>query len=164
MFQRPDRAALKAGALPGATAILLCGMISAVSSAEPAAPHSAMAVPPRSGVVETSMGTYAFATAVCAIYEENGAYDIEIEGPGTAPDGENIYFSLSSTGNEISIALGAEGPFAGTDRRLAAGRYVSQEFSIVVSGRSVTASGLLLVDQNGGAVDATAGVAVNCAT
>ena len=114
------------------------------------------------GVLETSAGPYAFTPVMCAIYTEDGVDDIEVGGPGTAPDGEEFYFQLSSTGNELTVDLGVSGPFASADRNLRAGRYVSQEFVLEVMGRTMIAPSLVLVDQSGNTVDDDAILTLDC--
>lgn len=114
------------------------------------------------GVLETSAGIYEFTPTTCAIYQEEDIDDIELGGPGKAPDGEEFYFELSSTANALTINLGASGPFASADRRIQAGRYVSQPFTVEVSGAAVTARDLVLVDENGGPVDDDASLTVDC--
>ena len=59
--------------------------------------------PGKTGVLESPVGTYEFTTTVCRIFLEDNFEDIEIMGPGTAPDGENFYFELSSTGNSTGL-------------------------------------------------------------
>jgi hypothetical protein len=114
------------------------------------------------GVLETSAGVFAFTLTSCSVYRGDGVDDIEIDGPGTAPDGEKFFFELSSTGNELTIGLGVDGPFASPERRLKAGRYVSQEFTLVVSERQMSASGVVLVDENGALVDGNATLTIDC--
>lgn len=115
-----------------------------------------------SGVIGTSAGNYEFTPATCALYRQDGVDDVEIGGPGTAPDGEKFYFGLSSTGNELTLDLGADGPFASTGRRLQAGRWVSQEFTVQVSDRTLSVENLVLVDENGRPVDDGATLTVDC--
>lgn len=113
-------------------------------------------------VLETSAGRYEITPTTCAIYSQDGIDDIEVQGPGTAPDGEAFFFELSSTANEITLGLGANGPFSSPERRLKAGRYVSQEFTIVTSGRQLSAANLVLVDENGASIDDRAALSINC--
>lgn len=114
------------------------------------------------GVLETSAGVFAFTLTSCSVYRGDGVDDIEIEGPGTAPDGEKFFFELSSTGNAMTIGLGVDGPFASPERQLKAGRYASQEFTLVVSERQMSASGVVLVDENGALVDDNATLTIDC--
>ena len=57
------------------------------------------------GILETSAGKYEFTPDTCAIHQEEGGYDIEIGGRGIVSDGEEFYFTFSSTGNEMTIGL-----------------------------------------------------------
>lgn len=114
------------------------------------------------GVLEASTGAYEFTPMTCAVHKEDGVDDIEVAGPGTAPDGEEFYFELTSTGNELTVSLGATGPFDSADRRLRAGRYVSQEFAIDVSGGRMTVRHLVLVDENRQPVDDDATLTIDC--
>jgi hypothetical protein len=114
------------------------------------------------GILETTAGSYVFTPSTCAIYKEDGVDDIEIQGPGTAPDGEKFFFELSSTGNAITIGFGVDGPFASPERQLKAGIYASQEFTIVVADRKISVSGLVLVDENGGPVEGDATLKIDC--
>lgn len=134
----------------------LCGMLLAVCSVE------AGASPTQKGVLETSAGAYEFTPTTCAIHNEDGVDDIEIGGPGTAPDGEGFYFELSSTGNDLTVNLGVDGPFASAERKLQAGIWVSQEFTVEVSGRTMTLRNLALVDENGRSVDDDAILTIDC--
>lgn len=74
---------------PGLAAIaVLGGLILAGCSAEAenTAPGNSAAA--MRGVLETSAGLYEFTPTTCAIYRQDGADDIEVQGPGTASDGE----------------------------------------------------------------------------
>lgn len=93
---------------------------------------SRTANPPHHGALVTPQGRYEFTPTTCAIHQEGGEYDIEVAGPGTAPDGEVFYFQFSSTGNHIGLELGADGPFNTVERSLAAGRYVTTPFEFSV--------------------------------
>ena len=142
-------------------AIAACGLIFAVCSAEaegtPRSPASTT-----KGILETAGGTYEFVPTTCAIQKEDDAQDIEVMGTGTSPDGEKFHFGLSSTGNEIIIDLGVDGPFKTSERQIRAGRYVSQAFNVDVSGRTVSVSGLALVDERGQSVDTNARLRIDC--
>ena len=114
------------------------------------------------GTLSTSAGAYTFTPKTCGIYREDGFDDIEIGGPGQAPDGEKFYFELSSTANAMTINLGAEGPFDSTERRLMAGQHVSQSFTIDVSGNNFSVTSLVLVDENLQPVDDNASLTISC--
>lgn len=114
------------------------------------------------GLLETSAGTYVFTPATCAVHREDGIDDIEIGGPGTAPGGEEFYFELSAIGNELTVNLGVNGPFASSDRKLRAGRYASREFALEVSGMTMVARNLVLVDENRDPVDDDATLTIDC--
>ncbi len=107
-----------------------------------------------SGVLDTSTGTYQFTPSSCGVHYEDGVLDIEIGGPGTAPDGEIFYFELSSIANQIIIELGVDGPFKTSDRQLRSGQHTSETFTIDVSDKLISVSGLVLVDEQGDRVDA----------
>lgn len=116
----------------------------------------------KSGVLKTAAGNYKFTPTTCAISKEDGVDDVEIGGRGKAPDGEPFYFELSSTGNALSLGLGADGPFVSANRKLQAGRYVSQELAVEVSGRKITVQSLKLVDESGQRVDDDATLTIDC--
>lgn len=118
----------------------------------------------RDGILQTSMGTYKFTPGVCAIHLEDGFYDIEVQGPGTAPDGEVFFFELSSTAAEISISLGVDTAFAHSERTLNAGQYHSRPFSIQVSGSIITVSDLVITDEDGAEIEGPTTLEINCAT
>src|SRR5690606_12925738 len=130
-------------------------------SAEAEAPTSESAAVAISAL-ETSAGRYEFTPTTCAIYSQDGFDDIEIQGPGTTPDGEKFFFELSSTANAMTIGLGVDGPFASPERRIQAGRVYSQEFTIVASGRQLSVAGLVLVDENGASIDDGATLTIDC--
>jgi len=115
-----------------------------------------------SGVLDTSMGIYQFTPSSCGVHYEDGVLDIEIGGPGTAPDGEIFYFELSSIANQIIIELGVDGPFKTSDRQLRAGQYTSETFTIDVSDKVISVSSLVLVDEQGDRVDANANLRIDC--
>lgn len=117
-----------------------------------------------SGALETAAGRYEFTPSTCAFYEQDGIYDIEIRGPGTAPDGEKFFFELSSTANALTIGLGVDRPYASPERKIEAGRVVSQEFEIVVAGEKLTVSDLVLVNEDGAPVGNGATLSINCST
>lgn len=102
----------------------------------------------RSGVLETSLGNYEFKPSTCALFREGDFEDIEIQGPGVAPDGEVFFFELSSTAEELSIHLGVDRAMAHSERTLKAGRWSSEPFAIQASenGNRFTASDIVLVD------------------
>lgn len=114
------------------------------------------------GVLRTSAGNYRFTPTTCAIYKEDGVDDIEIGGTGLAPNGEPLYFEFSSMANEMAVRLGVDGPFKSSDRTLRAGRYVSQEFTVTVTDRTISVPSVVLVDNNGNAVDNNASLTIDC--
>lgn len=138
------------------------GLMLTGCSAEAEAPPPESSAIVETGVLETSAGRYEFTPATCAIHSQDGADDIEIQGPGTAPDGEKFFFELSSTANAMTIGLGVDRPFASPERRIKAGRVVSQEFTVVVSGRQLSVAGLVLVDENGASIDEDATLNIDC--
>lgn len=116
----------------------------------------------RTGILQTSAGAYEFTPSNCLVYDEGGVYDIEIQGPGTAPDGEKLFFSFSSTGNEMTVQLGVDEPFRSSDREFRAGQYVSEPFTVDVSDGAISVSGIVLVDQQRQTVDADASLRIDC--
>lgn len=116
------------------------------------------------GILETSTGSYVFTPSTCVIYNDDGVDDIEIQGPGTAPDGEKFFFEFTSTGNAVTINLGVDSRFTSSERKFQAGQHVSKKFTFDVSGSIISVSGLTLVDNQGQAVDAEASLRIDCGT
>lgn len=114
------------------------------------------------GVLQTSTATYAFTPVTCVIYMEDGVPDIEVQGPGLAPDGESFYFDFSSTANEMTIELGVDEPYESMGRKLQAGQYVSTAFEVDVSDSIISVTGLDLVDGQSEPVDASASLRIDC--
>lgn len=114
------------------------------------------------GSLKTAQGIYKFTPRSCFFHQENGEYDIEIEGPGEAPDGEKLYFDLTSTGNAVSVKLGVDSRYTSSDRKLMAGQHVSQPFTFNVSDQVLSIAKLILVDENGNTVDENASLTINC--
>lgn len=137
-------------------------LVAAIAAASLAGTVVASAESKAKGVLETVAGIYEFDPKLCGIYRQDDFDDIEIGGPGTAPDGEEFYFELSSTANALSLDLGVNTAFASSERSLKAGRYVSQEFTLVVSGQQIEAADLVLVDENGVVIDETASLTIDC--
>lgn len=131
-------------------------------SAEAEAPTSESSAAVAMSALETSAGRYEFTPTICGIYSQDDFDDIEIQGPGTAPDGEKFFFQLSSTANAMTIGLGIDRPFASPERQIQAGRVYSQEFTIVTSGRQLSVAGLVLVDENGASIDDGATLTIDC--
>lgn len=115
-----------------------------------------------SGAMLIAGGTYQLNPRICGIYKESEAYDIEVEGPGTAPDGEKLYFSLSSTGNAVRLDLGVDGRFESSDRILIGGQHVTEPFALDVVGGNLTIAKLVMVDGNGQKVDDHASLKIDC--
>ena len=101
------------------------------------------------GVVETADGRYAFTATSCAIHFEDDEWDIEIAGPGIAPDGEMVFVQFSSTGDVLTIELGVDTASASSDRILTAGEFNTNGMQVEVSGRNVRVADLELVDEHG---------------
>jgi len=144
--------------LPG---ILFIGAVCAMFATSGAAQDSEEAL---GGILSTTLGDFTFTPKVCAIYLRDDEPDIEIGGPGTSPDGEDLYFELSSTANALSVSLGADSAFQSSNRKLKAGRFDSTEFTLEVRDDTITARELQLVDQDGATVDAAAQLHINCAS
>ena len=130
------------------------------------APQTAMAqnadASPSAGILQASTGLYAFTPSTCAIHMEDGIPDIEVQGPGKAPDGENFYFDFSSTANELTSELGVDEPYESTDRKLKAGQFVSSAFEVDVSDGIISVASLDLVDELGQSVDPKASLRIDC--
>lgn len=136
------------------------------------APHASMAEESKAetsddfstshGVLETSTATYEFTPVTCVIYMEDGVPDIEVQGPGVAPDGESFYFDFSSTANEMTIELGVDEPYGSVGRKLRAGQYVSTAFEVEVTDGIISVTGLDLVDGQSEPVDASASLRIDC--
>lgn len=147
---------------PALTAIsLFCAMSLLACSAEA---ETAVAADEsgsdQTGTLETSQGTYVFTPRSCGIYEEDGEYDILIAGSGSAPDGEVFHLDLSSS--ELTIDLGVDEPFKTSERQIRAGDYISQPLTLEVSGRTVSASSVALVDERGQSIDPDARLHIDC--
>lgn len=117
---------------------------------------------PADGFVTTSAGSYVFAPTVCAVVVEDGIDDVEIAGAGTAPDGQRVYVTFTSTGNELQIGLGVDQAFATANHTLTGGQYVTQPFAVTVAGKLVRASGIVLANEQGVTVESDAGFEVDC--
>jgi hypothetical protein len=145
-----------------ALSLSLLALAGCAAEAESPQPAPANLATQASGVLQTSAGRYEFTPSTCAVYREDGVDDVEIGGSGTAPDGQAIYFELSSTGNSLSVGLGVDGPFASAERKLQAGRYVSREFTLEIAGETMFIGNLALVDENGQSVDDAAILTIDC--
>jgi hypothetical protein len=148
----------------GLLAIAACSSETATDGAVASADATASTAPAakHSGVLETKQGAYRFTPTSCIFHKENGVYDIEIEGPGQAPDGEKIYFELTSTGNGVAVKLGVDGRYQSSDRKLVAGQHVTEAFTLDVSDQSLSIPKLVLADSNGQKVDDSASLRINC--
>lgn len=113
-----------------------------------------------SGKVDTSNGRYTFTPTTCVMYQDGEVLDIEVGGPGSAPDGEKIFVEFSSTANELSIGLGVDTAFASSDRTMKAGEFVSKRMRLDVEGKTIRVSELDLVDQSGN--HQTGSLEINC--
>lgn len=125
-------------------------------------PNALAADSTRVGTLQTSAGAYEFTPRSCLIHIEDGVPDIEIQGPGIAPDGEKLYFDFSSTANEMSIELGVDTAFTSTDRVLKAGQFVSKAFTVEVSENIISVADVHLIDEQGALVDANASLRIDC--
>lgn len=151
----------------GLLAIAACSSETSTDGAAATADATAPTAPTasankHSGVLQTKQGAYRFTPTSCTFHKEDGVYDIEIEGPGQAPDGEKFYFELTSTGNGVAVQLGVDGRFQSSDRKLIAGRHVTEAFTIDVSGQSLSIPKLVLADSNGRRVDDSASLRIDC--
>lgn len=131
-------------------------------SAEAEAPPAKNLPAAGSGALETAAGRYEFTPSTCAFYEQDGIYDIEIRGPGTAPNGEKFFFELSSTANALTVGLGLDRPYASPERKIQAGRVVSQEFDIIVAGEKLAVNDLVLVNEDGAPVGDGGTLTIDC--
>ena len=112
---------------------------------QPAPDAAAVASASAAAVLSTGAGDYRFTPQTCAVTQEGGAHDIEIEGPGTTPDGEPFWLSFSSTGDELELALGVDQRFANSERSLKAGGHISSPLAVQVEGKRVRVSGIELL-------------------
>lgn len=149
-------------AAPGLGLILMLLAAAACTAENPSKVEASKSVEAASGILQTTMGAYSFLPTTCAVYVEDGVNDIEIQGSGTAPDGEVFFFELSSTANAMTVGLGVDGPFVMPEREFTAGRVTSQEFSLVVTGAVISADNLALVDEQGRPVDSDASLRITC--
>ncbi|WP_323006380.1 hypothetical protein [Pseudorhodobacter sp.] len=150
----------KAGsAIPLVACLLLAPHILMADAPQPEAPAAGST---RIATLQTSAGAYEFTPKSCLIHVEDGLPDIEIQGPGTAPDGEKLYFDFSSTANEMSIELGVDTPFTSTDRVLTAGQFVSKAFTVEVFENIISVADVHLVDGQGTLIDANASLRIDC--
>ena len=145
---------------PLAAVVLLslsgCGAAPEVEASRPPPDVASTAVAPAtapagssSGVVETAGGRYTFTATSCAIHLEGDRWDVEIAGPGEAPDGEKVFVQFSSTGDVLTIDLGIDSAFESSERSWQAGQYITNKLKVDVSGRTVRVAELELVDVQG---------------
>ncbi|HHX83038.1 MAG TPA: hypothetical protein GX696_08675 [Pseudomonadaceae bacterium] len=116
------------------------------------------------GVLKTAQGDYTFEPTTCGVYREDNVDDLEIHGPGTAPDGEAFFFELSSTAETMSLSLGVNKPMTHSDRVIHAGRWNSEPFVVAISedGRKFSAKDIVLVDWNQNRIDGLASLEIDC--
>lgn len=98
----------------------------------------------RGGILDTDTGVYGFDPTMCGMALEDGQHDIEVYGPGTAPDGRVVFVEFSSTGRYLSVGFDIASVFHSADEAL-----VARDFDIAVSGTTITASDLVFSDLNG---------------
>lgn len=96
----------------------------------------------RSVLLETERGAFTFDAAVCGIHLEDDFYDIEAYGPGTGPDGEVVFFELSSTGDHLTVGFGVSSIFESPDKKIDA-----SGLNIVVSGNTIFVNNLVLYEE-----------------
>lgn len=97
----------------------------------------------RGGILQTTSEQYVFDLTSCAIWVEDGEYDIEAHGPGAGPDGRVIFFEFSSTGRHLSVGFDIDSVFQSASEKLAA-----YNLDVAVSDTMVTVSDLELRDQD----------------
>ena len=132
------------------TSLLGCDAAHQAPAAASTPVATAVAAPnTSSGFVGTADGRYTFTPTSCGIHREGDGFDIEISGPGKAPDGEMIHVDFSSTANELSIELGVDKPFARSGRSLKAGEFVTRKMLVEASDKAVRVADLELVDEQG---------------
>lgn len=110
------------------------------------------------GSLKTEQGVYEVAARGCGVYKEEGAYDIEIYGPGKTPTGEKMYFEFSSTGQSIDINVGVDSQFSSSDNRIQS----SGEFKLAVDGQTIQVSRIRLLDQNRQLISQDATFEIDC--
>lgn len=114
------------------------------------------------GILESSIGTFHFAPSSCAVYREDGVDDIEIEGRGTAPNGEKMFLELSSTGNALTINLGVDESFQSSDRAIRAGAHISKPFTVEIGEGVIEVHDLALIDENQQPIAGPANLTIRC--
>lgn len=114
------------------------------------------------GVLETPNGRYEFTPRSCGVHVEDGVYDIELNGPGVAPDGEKIYFEYTSTGNAISVELGVDQPFKSSDRQIRAGQFITEKLNLEVNDNKIEITDIVLMDENNAIMNGKGALVVDC--
>jgi len=121
------------------------------------APFSALHAKP-TGSLQTKDGVFTFSPALCAIYKEDDAYDIEVHGPGSAPNGEKVYVGFSSMGEFLEVHFGADHSTDVSDTRIQSDGTLQTH----VDGLKVRVESIRLVDQGRQAVDEDAALEIDC--
>jgi len=108
--------------------------------------------------VTTDAGVYRFEPATCTIYEG----ELEIAGPGTAPDGTPVHVDLSAGDGyaNLRIDIGTNDPFVSSDEILTTVELID-DLDYQVSGSTITGTASL-ADGTGTATRVQATVDVDC--
>lgn len=120
-------------------------------------------VAPNTGVLITPAGLYQFTATACSVGVYDGQVEAEVYGPGTAPDGEIMFFTFSAVANALSIELGKDKMVGATERELVAGQHHTEPFVTEVTGLTVEVRDLVLATQDQTRLDGTAALLINCA-
>ncbi|MHA6692907.1 hypothetical protein [Devosia sp. A449] len=142
--------------LIGLTAIMSITLAGAVVADQVSNTAELPTLDGRGGILATESGRYIFGPDTCAMWVEDGLHDIEIQGPGTDPDGRLFFFELSSTGRHLSVGFDIASVFDSPDEQL-----IADGFDVEVSGTAITVRDLVLRDQDGNLVGAGM-LAIDC--
>jgi hypothetical protein len=111
------------------------------------------------GTVTTDAGTYVFQPQACVITPD----EIEIHGPGAAPDGTPVYIDLGVGDGyaTLSIDIGTDSQFVSGDGLLTT-ISLTDDLDVTVSGSTVTGTAALTEVRDGGGGEVSAAIAVDC--
>jgi hypothetical protein len=90
----------------------------------------------RTGLVATADGNYAFAPSTCVIFGD----EVEVGGPGTAPDGGPVFISMDAGEGYANLRIDL-----GTDDEFTSGSefMISGDLTFALSGSTVSGSAAL---------------------
>lgn len=119
-------------------------------------------IAPNTGVLITPAGLYKFTATACSAGVYDGEVEVEVYGPGTAPDGEIMFLSFSALANTLTIKLGKDKMLGATERELVAGQHHTERFDTEVTGLTVEVRDIILATQDQERVAGTANLLINC--